>query len=209
MSTVPDTAETVVRASHVPGPAQGQWTYADYAVLAEPDGFRYEIIDGVLYMAPAPLPEHERVGAVLIGRLVVAVEDTALGHVFISPDIDVGPHTLRPDAVIVLNHNLAVVDAKRLIGAPDLVVEIASPSTAAYDRDADTGKRAIYARIGIPEYWIVDPATQRIEVYTLVGDHYALLDAVAGDTMLRSRVLPQLQLPARQYFPRTPTASKG
>lgn len=202
MANIPDTADLVVRASHVPGPAQGHWTYADYAALPEPDGYRYEVIDGVLYMAPAPLPEHERVGAVIIGRFVAAVEDTALGQVFISPDIDVGSSTLRPDAVVVLAANAGVVAAKRLIGPPDLVIEIASPSTAAYDRDAATGKQGAYARIGVREYWIVDPQARSIEVLVLADDHYELLGTFTGDEELRSSVLPALALPARRFFPR-------
>jgi Uma2 family endonuclease len=91
-----------------------------------------------------------------LGRLVTAVEDTGLGQVFVSPDIDAGGSTLRPDAVVVLNANAGIVASKRLVGPPDLVVEIASPSTAAYVRDADEGKRGAYARMGVPEYWIVD-----------------------------------------------------
>lgn len=75
MSIVPDTATTVVRASHVPGPPQGQWTYAAYAQLPEPDGYRYEIIRGVLYMAPAPIPEHERLVSLIGARLVAVVEE--------------------------------------------------------------------------------------------------------------------------------------
>jgi Uma2 family endonuclease len=91
MTTIPDTATVVVRASHVPGPPQGQWTFEDYARLPDLDGYRYEIIDGVLYMVPAPIPEHERVAMLIGARLVAAVEDTGLGQVFGSPDIDVGP----------------------------------------------------------------------------------------------------------------------
>jgi Uma2 family endonuclease len=201
MSIVPDTATTVVRASHVPGPPQGQWTYAEYAALPNPEGFRYEIIDGVLYMAPAPVPEHERIGAVLIGRLVVAVEDTGLGQVFISPDIDAGGSTLRPDAVVVLSTNQGVIAETRLIGPPDLVVEIASPSTAAYDRDATEGKLGAYARIGVAEYWIVTPSTRTIEVFVLEDVVYQALGSFQGDEQLRSRVLPELALPARRFFP--------
>ncbi len=83
--TIPDTAEVVVRASHVPGPPQGQWTYADYCALPDLAGYRYEILAGVLYMAPAPIPEHENVAAIVAARLVTAVEDTGLGRVLTSP----------------------------------------------------------------------------------------------------------------------------
>lgn len=198
--SIPDTAETVVRASHVPGPPQGRWTYADYAALPD-DGNRYEIIDGVLYMAPAPIPEHEEIIMLLAAQLVIAIAHTGRGRVFGSPDIDVGDKVLRPDAVVVLREHASVVAEKRLIGPPDLVVEVASPSTAAYDRDAVQGKRGAYARIGVPEYWIVDPEAQTIEALALAGDRYDSLGVFHGDDRVVSRVLPDLDLLARRCFP--------
>jgi Uma2 family endonuclease len=202
MTTIPDTAAMVVRASHVPGPPQGGWTYEDYAKLGDLDGYRYEIIDGVLYMAPAPIPEHERVAMLIGARLVAAVEDTGLGQVFGSPDIDIGPTTVRPDAAVVLNEHADIIAENRLIGPPDLVVEIASPSTAAYDRDPDEGKRGAYARIGVPEYWIADPLDRSIEVLALEGDHYRSLGVYQGDERLISRLLPGISSPTRRFFPR-------
>jgi len=202
MLMVPDTATTVVRASHVPGPEQGLWTYEAYMQLPEAEGFRYEIIEGVLYMAPAPGPYHERVVISLGARLFTAIEDTGLGQVFASPDIVIGPFTLRPDAVVVLNARLGVVAEKRLVGAPDLVVEIASPSTAAYDRNPVDGKRGAYARMGIPEYWIVDPVERSVELFTLEGDAYRSVGIFSGTAPLTSPLLPGLDLLAHQLFPR-------
>jgi Uma2 family endonuclease len=202
MTTIPDTATTTVRASHVPGPPQGQWTYEAYAQLPETEGFRYEVIDGVLYMTPAPNTGHERIVMSLGARLVQAFEDTGLGRVFASPDIEAGPFTLRPDAVVVLEANRGVIGDKKLAGPPDLVVEIASPSTAAYDRDPVEGKRGAYARMGVAEYWIVDPGARSVEVLALEGDAYAPLGTFSGDDRLASRVLPALDLAARQLFPR-------
>lgn len=200
---IPDTAELVVRASHVPGPPQGQWDYAAYAALPEAGGYRYEVIDGVLYMAPAPTPEHENIAALVAARLVAAVEDAELGRVFTSPDIDVGASVLRPDAVVVLAANAGIVAERRLVGPPDLVVEIASPSTAAYDRDEVQGKRAAYAHIGVPEYWIIDPARRTVTLLSLEGDRYRELGSFAGDDPLPSQVLPGLSAPARRFFPRS------
>jgi Uma2 family endonuclease len=202
MAIVPDTATTVVRASHVPGPRQGQWTYEDYAALPQVEGFRYEVIDGVLYMSPAPSTGHERIVMTIGARLVQALEDTGLGRVFASPNIAYGPSTLRPDAVVVLEANRGVVADALIVGPPDLVVEIASPSTAAYDREPVEGKRGAYARMGVPEYWLVDPEARSVEVLALEGGAYTALGVFRGDERLLSRALPALDVRARQLFPR-------
>jgi Uma2 family endonuclease len=89
-----------------------------------------------------------------------------------------------------------------LIGPPDLAVEVASPSTAAYDRDPDEGKWGAYARIGVPEYWIADPLDRSIEVLVLADETYDSLGVFQGDDLLPSRVLPGLPTPARRFFPR-------
>lgn len=209
MSIVPDTAETVVRASHVPGPPQGSWTYEDYARLPLDAGFVYEIIDGVLYMAPAPPPEHERLVISFGARLYAIFEEGELGRVYSSPDIVVGSLTLRPDLAVVRNANLAVVAPQRLIGPPDLVVEIASPSTAVFDRDSTQGKRAAYARIGVGEYWLVEPSTRTIEVLVLTDAAYRSLGIFSGEEPLRSHILSGNISLAARFFPHGASYTKS
>ncbi len=164
-------------------------------------GYRYEILSGVLYMAPAPVPEHENIVALVAARLVTAVDDQGLGRVFTSPGIDAGGSVVRPDTVVVLNPQLGIVAERKLIGPPDLVVEIASPSTAAYDRDAIHGKRAAYARMDVPEYWIVDPTTQTVTLLVLANDHYHDLGVFRGGDRIPSQVLPSLTTPVERLFP--------
>lgn len=195
------TLTTVVQADHILGPSQGHWTYAAYAALPA-DGTRYEILNGVLYMAPAPIPDHENIVMLLGARLVSAIEDTGLGRVFASPDLDLGTLVVRPDAVVVLNASQGIVTPQRLIGPPDIVIEITSPSTAAYDRDAVTGKRGAYAQAGIPEYWIVDPLTRTVEVLVLAVGGYTTLGIAQGDAPIRSRALIGVSIRASACFPR-------
>jgi len=201
MTAIPDTATTVVRASHVPGPPQGRWTYGDYASLPDHPGYRYEVIDGVLYMAPAPIPEHERIVIHIGARLFNALEETGLGQVFGSPDIDAGLVTLRPDVVVVLAGNEGAVAENRIVGAPDLVVEVSSPSTAAYDRDRTAGKLGAYERIGVREYWIVDTTARTVEVFALDQGLFVAAGIASGDEVIPSRLLPDLALAARRCFP--------
>ena len=153
-------------------------------------------------MVPAPTPEHERLVISIGARLFAAIEELGLGRVYGSPAIDGGLTTLRPDAVVVLKANLGVVATQRLVGPPDLVVEITSPSTAAYDRDPVEVKRGAYAYMGVPEYWLVDPATRTVEVLVLDGASYRALGAFHGDEPVRSQVIPGDTLLAGRLFPR-------
>ncbi len=188
----------VTPADWVPGPAQGLWTYDDYAALPE-DGQRYEIVNGVLVMAPAPSPEHQAIVVRLTHYLFVYVELAQLGRVFTSPiDVELGPkHVYQPDIVVVLKAHEGIIHEKKIVGTPDLMIEVASPSTAAFDR---LTKYEIYARAGIAEYWIVKPAARSIDVMVLDAGEYRLLGTFTGKTMLPSHVIPNLPVQVEQFF---------
>lgn len=86
----------------------------------------------------------------------------------------------------------------RIIGAPDLVIEVSSPGTVDYDRHA---KQDAYARAGIQEYWIADPATQTVEVLVLEGGKYYSLGVFSGSMSLSSKVVPTIaEVQAEQFF---------
>src|SRR5579864_4582436 len=97
----------VLPADWVPGPLQGSWTYNDYAALPD-DGRRYEIVNGVLVMAPAPNPDHQSIAMRLSHYLFVHVELAGLGRVFPTPiDVELGPkHVFQPDVIVLLNAHL-------------------------------------------------------------------------------------------------------
>ena len=113
----------VTPADWVPGPPQGSWTYDDYAALPD-DGHRYEIVNGVLVMAPARTPEHQDIVLEIAAYLRTHVKLAGLGRVFPGPiDVELGPKDVfQPDVVVLLNAHLDRVAAKKIIGAPDLVV---------------------------------------------------------------------------------------
>jgi Uma2 family endonuclease len=193
---------TVVRADYADGPPQGQWTGDDLDRLPD-DGFRYEIIDGVLYMAPPPVPEHQGAARWFVYYLTQRVQRAGLGAVYPAPiGVVLGPGTeLEPDIVVILKGSQrAMVGDKKIMGAPDLVIEIASPSTAAYDRDAVKGKQAAYARAGVPEYWLAVPAARTIEVLVLVDGVYESVGVFQGDDRLPAGVLPALPVAVREFF---------
>lgn len=178
-------------------PASLRFTYDDYLLL--PEDRRYEIIDGDLFMTPAPGTPHQRVVGNLYLRLRRYVEDHQLGEVLIAPcDVVLSPtDVVQPDLLFVAASRAAIVGEKFISAAPDLVVEVLSPSTEDRDR---TVKTKLYARFGVRELWIADPETKRIEVLTNSGDGFRQ-EAVFGlGTVLRSALLPGLEIPIAEVF---------
>lgn len=186
-----------MRADHIPGPGQGNWTYSHYAALPD-DGQRYEIVNGVLYTAPSPIPPHQEIGSMIIYWLVAYVKRTGLGRVFEYCDVELDVKTVfDPDIIVVLSDNTSIIGDKHMVGAPDLVVEIASPSTAPKDR---TLKRFEYARAGIKEYWMVLPKKQSVEVLVLEGEAYQSLGIFSGEDIVKSKVVPHFPVQAKEFF---------
>ena len=149
-------------------PATREWTYAEFARLPD-DGKRYEVIAGELEVTPSPRPKHQNIAGALTEHLRPFVRRHDLGHIYPGP-IDVlfaeGDY-LVPDLVFVRRERLDTVTDRGIESAPDLVVEVLSPSTAVRDR---TIKRERYAHYGVPEYWIIDSDRRRVEVYRLEED---------------------------------------
>jgi Uma2 family endonuclease len=146
-------------------PATGHWTYEDYLRLPD-DGTRCEIIEGERLMTPAPASRHQWASIHLASALLTFVERNGLGVVYEAPyDVVLAQDTVvQPDIVVVLKTHDARLKESGLFGAPDLAIEILSPSTE--DRDRSRKMRA-YARHGVQEFWIVDPEEKRIEIHLL------------------------------------------
>lgn len=155
-------------------------TYEDLLSLS--DDVRAEILGGRVITSPAPLPRHSRVQRAL-GRFVGGPFDDDDGHggpggwwIFVEVDIRLTPNdVVRPDLVGFRRERLPRPGSVRPIDViPDWICEIASPSTAAFDRVA---KRTLYARHGVPYYWIVDPEARIIEAMELSGGRWLELGA--------------------------------
>ncbi|MGQ9926878.1 MAG: Uma2 family endonuclease [Chloroflexaceae bacterium] len=196
--TLTDTLPIVTPASHIVGPIQGQWTYADYARIPD-DGQRYEVINGVLYMTPAPGTEHQGVSNLIATFLTLHVQLAGMGKVFSAPtDVELTPGcVVQPDVLVISAARLHLITPSRIVGPPDLVVEVTSPGTAGYDRRE---KQDAYARAGVPEYWIVDPHAQTVEVLSLEADAYHSQGVFRGQARLPSRVIATFPVPVAQLF---------
>ncbi len=171
-------------------------TYDDLARMPD-DGNRYEIIDGVLYVTPAPTPRHQRLVLGLGGRFDSFATDHNLGAVYPAPlDVRLSPsHVVQPDLVFVRRERRRIVGENLIDGAPDLVVEILSPSTSARDKGE---KARLYVTAGVPEYWLVDPDARTVTVLALKHGAYQALPEEHGS--VRSAVLPGFELDLAVLF---------
>ena len=197
MTTV-ERSSVVVPADWVPGPKQGQWTYKDYLVIPE-DGCRYEVVNGELYMSPSPGVEHQRIVKRIMVWLSRFVEQDGLGEVFQSPlDVELSyRNVVQPDVFVILHEHFDRITEVRIIGAPDLVIEIASPSTASHDLSK---KLDAYAHAGGSEYWVVTPGSKTVEVLVLDNDSYRSLGLFSGNMTLSSRIVPNISIKVEQFF---------
>jgi Uma2 family endonuclease len=197
MTTI-DKLSTVIPASDVPGPRQGQWTYKDYAALPD-DGRRYEIVSGVLYMSPSPSGAYQDAVGEIFTYLRAYVKLAGLGIVRVAPfDVELTSDVVvQPDVLVVLNEHRDRITENRIVGTPDLVVEVSSPSTATHDRHK---KLEAYARAGVLEYWIADPEARTVEILALEKDEYAPLGVFRGKATVPSQIVPGLQVRVEQFF---------
>jgi len=172
-------------------------TYDDLDFIPqEREGDRHELFDGVLIVTPSPIPAHQLLTIRCVGRFEVATDGWSLGQVYTAP-IDVvfaSKLVAVPDLVYVARDRLSIVGPKAIEGAPDLIVEILSPSTKRRDLRA---KRALYERFGVREYWLVDPKARSVTVLVLRGDVYEPLPPA---DVVTSTVLPGLAVDLADLF---------
>jgi Uma2 family endonuclease len=130
-------------------------TYEDLERLRETRDERLELIEGELYVSPAPTLDHQDVSAKMYSHLRRVIVEPGLGRVYYAPvDVRLAETTIvQPDLVVVLADRLQILTRPRIEGAPSLIIEIDSPSTTTYDR---VTKRDVDARYGVPEFWFVD-----------------------------------------------------
>src|SRR3990167_1134525 len=139
-----------------------RYTYDDY--LKTSDDRRYELIEGELYMTPSPITNHQRISRKIEFLLEKFVTENDLGEVFYAPyDVYLDDeNVVQPDIMFISKGRSKIIGEKNLQGAPDLVVEILSESTAYRDL---IQKKKLYAKFGVKEYWIVVPEEKTIDIY--------------------------------------------
>ena len=178
-----------------------EWTYEEFMTFPEGGPYRFEIIDGELFMTPSPTPRHQKISGNLFLSIGTFLRSNPLGEVFAAPCDVVFSRTplqvAEPDLVFVSKAHAFIVTEKNIQGVPDLLVEVLSPSTAANDRRV---KLSLYERSGVPEYWIVDPQTEIVQVFRLSDGRYADGMEFRKEDTLDSPLLPGLTIPLSEVF---------
>ena len=171
-------------------------TYEDYRKT--PDDQRYELLDGVLVVLPTPNIAHQRVLGDLSFALHDFVREKRVGAAFLRMAVVLSDtNVVEPDITFVSESRMDIVETDNIRGAPDLVVEIISPSNP--ERDV-VRKRDIYARHGVGEYWIADPDARSIRVMTLEGSTYSIIGEYGVGDKLTSPILKGLRLGVEGVF---------
>ena len=181
-------------------PQQGEWTFTDYQEFIPDEGERYEIIEGTITMMAAPTPQHQRIVKNIAFELELLVRSgNLLGEVFVAP-IDVVMDDVatpvQPDVCFISAENTnAKVARTHILGVPDLVVEVLSS-----DKQRDRIRKFnAYSKVGVAEYWIVDPDDAMVEVFVLRGDVFVPLGKYK-DEMVRSEVVKGWAVSAEKLF---------
>ena len=178
-------------------------TTREFYRLSESNQF-CELIEGELVMPPSPDPLHQSVAGTIFASLHAYLETHPAGVVYPAPlDVELSEtNVYQPDVLYVSNARRHRVTRKRIVGAPDLVAEVLSPSTSRYDR---TDKFLQYARSEAVEVWLVDPEDRQVEVYRFDRENPLQPERILkGDDVLRTDLLPGFELPLERLFRKDP-----
>lgn len=168
-------------------------TAMEYFGLEE-DGFDYELVNGVVVMSPSPTPRHQFVAGEIYTQLCLFLRDHPAGVALAETDVHLGQSpagdelVYRPD-VIFIEAERAAGMADRIVGPPDLVVEVVSAGSRRFDSET---KKEDYLRCGVREFWLIDPELDAMTFYRLDAGCYVEA-AVSGDAF-SSTVVPGFQL---------------
>lgn len=175
-------------------------TYDDYAAID--DGNRYELANGQLeLMSPAPTVTHQMLSFEIQKFISRSCESD---YIILYAPVDVilsATEVRQPDLVLIHRNRIDILRKRGVEGAPDLVVEILSPSSLKRDK---IHKLKAYAFYGIPEYWIVDPATGVLEQYILQEDHYELINIFQGIELVTSPNIPCISFTMAEIIAKIP-----
>ena len=166
----------------------------------ESDDAYYELINGYLMKKSAPRPQHQNISINLSFYLLGFIKENKMGKLFTAP-IDVfldDLNAVQPDLVFISTDKQNMITNDGIIGIPDLMIEIISPSSVIRDR---VDKKNLYERLNVSEYWIIDPQYQDIEVYTIQNGRYELYSGVTMfEGVLKSTIFEGIAINLADLF---------
>lgn len=174
-----------------------KYTYQDY--LHTPEGERYQLVEGYLIKEPSPATYHQRLSIKIGFALEKYVTENQLGEILVAPcDVHLDDKTvLQPDIMFISKDRENIITEKNIKGAPDLTIEIVSPSSAYVDL---VKKKRIYAKFKVKEYWIIYSEEKTAEIYTLKGNFFNLRKTFIEKDILVSPLLKDLKVSLSQIF---------
>lgn len=173
------------------------FTYADYYAIE--DDKRYEVLEGELMMVPAPNIKHQSVSGKIERILGDFIFGNDLGQIFHAPtDVVLADDiVVQPDILFVSKERANIIGEQAIMGQPDLIIEILSPSSSFND---SVRKRELYQRSRVREYWLVFPDEKAIEVLTLENDVYREFSAAKGEGKVKSKVIEGVEVDIKEVF---------
>lgn len=172
-------------------------TYEDYLEL--PDYPRYELLNGEFIVTPSPGTDHQGISFDLSYRIMDYLRKHKIGRAFAAP-MDVvfdRWNVCQPDLLFVSNERASIITSAAIMGAPDLVMEILSPSTQYYDL---TKKKELYERFGVREYWIVDTIPHSVTIFANQNGRFQEKVSGSGGKIAHSEVLPGFSVKVEELF---------
>jgi Uma2 family endonuclease len=168
--------------------------------FTETDHFIYELINGELMRKQAPQPLHQKISRRISAAFEAFLVEQPIGDFFYAP-IDVffdNFNNTQPDLLFIKNDRSFIIDLKNgIMGAPDLIVEIISPSSIKIDR---FDKKEMYKIFAVKEYWLIDPKNQTVEIYVFENDEYKLHQFLETEGNVDSTVMKGLELDIMKMF---------
>lgn len=183
--------------SAVVATAKKKFSYQDY--LATPDDARYELLNGILCMSPAPVEKHQRIAGEIYAELRNFIKKNKLGRVYIAPfDVYFDEfHLTEPDIFFVSTERENIITEKNVKGSPDLIIEVLSAGSIYRDT---VEKKNIYEKFSVREYWIVFPDEELLEIYCLKNNSFSLYNTLGREGILESPLLKGLKINLKEVF---------
>ena len=174
-----------------------QSTYSDY--LKTPEGGKFQLIGGEIIERTSPSLYHQEILLNLATEFRFYFARNKVGKAFVAP-LDVylsETETYQPDIIVLLTENFSKIKENKIEGAPDLIVEVLSPSTAYYDLKH---KKSIYEKHGVREYWVVDPIDKTVEIFQNQNAKFHLIAELTKTDIAKSQLIAGMEVDLQNIF---------